>query len=741
MKTLTRREFLKAGAIVGAGILVPSKWNAGTSWAFAQSDGLKKFIQPLRGNNVVSLVNDIGVAAPDTAPAPITGVIHYTVNLEQFTDQLHPQLVNGTTLWGFKPTNYLAATPGSPKHLGGIVVAQKGVPIQITFVNKLPTSHIIPVDTTIMGAGQAQNRAAIHLHGGFVPWISDGGPFNWFEPAPPLGTGAVGESFLNNAVLNPGAPLGQAEYYYPNDQSARFVWYHDHAWGITRINAYAGIASGYIIRDGFETALVANNGLPGFIENGGREIPIIIQDKIFVSSTTARTDPTWFTLRPNSRVGDLWYAHVYEPELYTLKGNRKGRGSAPNPSAVPEFFGDTMLANGTVYPEATVEARRYRLRILNACNARFLNLQLYVDDGSTDGITLDSETLTPMNEPYSPSAVTGLAPFSCLQIGTEGGFLPKPANVPLNAPFNPVTLAGSLILGPAERADVIIDFTGYAGRKLILYNDAPAPFPDGDAINDYFPGNQDNPVHPEPGFGPNTRQIMRLKVVAATALDPGLGISTSTDFTSGIDPLLVAQTPGVPTPVPLSIGGVPVTVRRLTLNETFDEFGRLLQLEGTDIPLVNRGRGFGRAYTDPATEVIKQNAIEVWEIANLTGDTHPIHFHLVNVQVLSRQPFRITNYNGTPSFFGSPVAPDLNELGWKDTVRMNPGEVTRVIARFTLPTVPFTVPTTPRNSASVNQPGLGLTLLPGQKAHEYVWHCHILEHEEHDMMRPLVVIA
>ncbi len=103
MKPLSRREFLKAGAIVGAGILVPLHLKAGTAWAFAQSDGLKKFIQPLRGNDVVSLVNDIGVAAPDIAPAPVTGVTHYTINLEQFTDKLHPQLANGTKLWGFKP--------------------------------------------------------------------------------------------------------------------------------------------------------------------------------------------------------------------------------------------------------------------------------------------------------------------------------------------------------------------------------------------------------------------------------------------------------------------------------------------------------------------------------------------------------------------------------------------------------------------------------------------------------------
>jgi spore coat protein A len=387
-----------------------------------------------------------------------------------------------------------------------------------------------------------------------------------------------------------------------------------------------------------------------------------------------------------------------------------------------------MLANGTVYPKVTVQARRYRLRILNACNARFLNLQLYVDDGSLDSITLNPKTLIPTNVAYDPAQSTGLATNSCLQIGTEGGFLPHPVDVPLNVPFNPVTLSGSLILAPAERADVIIDFTGYAGHQLVLYNDAPAPFPVGSPLNDYFPGSPKNPTITAPGFGPNTRQIMRFDVVAATGpADPALLIPTN--LTAGNDTLLAPL--GVTTPPP----GVPI--RSLTLNETFDGFNRLIQLVGTNVPLVKPSLGFGRAYTDPATEVIQQGATEVWEIANLTGDTHPIHFHLINVQILSRQPFRVSNYKGTPTYIGPARPPDANEAGWKDTVRMNPGEVTRVIAKFTLPSAPpnVTVPSSPRAGA------LGVTPGAGQSVHEYVWHCHILEHEEHDMMRPLVVVG
>jgi len=598
-------------------------------------------------------------------------------------------------------------------------VAQKDTPIQITFRNNLPTTHIIPVDDTIAGASLPQNRTAVHLHGGLVPWISDGGPFDWWEP-----NGTKGESFLNNAILNPGAASNEAEYYYPNNQSARLVWYHDHAVGITRINAYAGIASAYIIRDAFEASLISQ-GLPDFIENGGREIPIVIQDKIFVSSTTAVADPTWFSLQPSSTQGDLWYAHVYEPKRYKLTG---ARSKLPNPSVVPEFFGDTMLANGTVYPEATVEARRYRLRILNACNARFLNLQLYVDDGSADSITLNPSTLAPTNSKGPDFLV----------LGTEGGFLPKPAIVPSNVPFNEETLAGSLITGPAERWDVIVDFSGYAGQKVILYNDAPAPFPDGDPLNDYFPGAALNRTMTTPGFGPNTRQIMRFKVVASITApaDPPLTISPATDLTTGNEPLFATLVPGGIPIVPL---GTPV--RRLTLNETSDAFGRLIQLEGTSVPPRNFGQGFGRAYLDPATEIVNNNATEVWQIINLTGDTHPIHFHLVNVQIISRQPFKEENYNGgVPHFTGPARPPDPNEAGWKDTVRMNPGEVTNVIIQFKLPTgLPFTIPGSPR--ATGTQFPLGLPSGIDGTVNEYVWHCHILEHEEHDMMRPLVVIG
>lgn len=710
-----RRHFLKTTAAVGAASMFGVHWR--TAWAFNQSPAtVPLFGTALRG------IGRIGVAAPDLAPAPVTGVTHYTLSIDEFQDQICPGVsgLGPTTLRGFNPTRLLAGQNNT--HLGGIIVGQKGVPIQLTFRNNLPAGmHIIPNDLTIPGANLGNNRACVHFHGGLVPWISDGGPMSWWDP-----TGTRGPSFVNNQVLNPGAAPNEAEYYYPLNQSARFGWYHDHAIGITRINAYAGLASALFIRDGFELNLV-NRGLPNYLEAGGNEIPLIIQDKVFVGPNIAVTDPTWAAVSKATAPGSLWYAHLYERNRWRATGNlngggARGNGSAPpDPSVIPEFFGDTMLVNGTPFPQATVEARRYRLRLLNACNARFLNLQLYVADASPTGITLDPAG-NPLNAPALCDPNRPGAAASVLQIGTEGGFLAFPARVPTNVPFNPLLpLKSSLVVAPAERPDLLIDFSAYAGKSIILYNDAPAPFPVGVPVNDYFPlwnvkGNPVNALTPA-GYGPNTRVLMRFNVVPATSADLPLSITSTTDLTTGIDAPLV--------PFGTSVPPVGIPVRQLTLNETFDVYGRLLQMLGTTVPPASPSAGFGRAYFDPATEVINRGTTEVWEIFNTTADVHPMHFHLVNVQVINRQPFKVSslgNTQGGVNFAGPATPAEPNETGWKETVMMFPGTVTRIIMRFDLAAVPFVVPPSPRTGGN-----------------EFVWHCHILEHEEHDMMRPLIV--
>jgi FtsP/CotA-like multicopper oxidase with cupredoxin domain len=245
----------------------------------------------------------------------------------------------------------------------------------------------------------------------------------------------------------------------------------------------------------------------------------------------------------------------------------------------------------------------------------------------------------------------------------------------------------------------------------------------GDPLNDYFPlwnvkGNPTNGTTPA-GVGPNSRILMRFDVAPAItgAPDPALGINTTTNLAPGLDPPLIPF--GVSTPPP----GIPV--RQLSLNETFDAYGRLIQMLGT--LMTQPGGGLGQPYSNPATETPIKDKTEVWEIYNTTADVHPMHFHLVNVQVINRQAF--SNVNGVPTLKGAARAADANETGWKETVKMFPGEVTRVIMKFSVPqivTATNTVIPTPTS--------------PRTGGNEYVWHCHILEHEEHDMMRPLVVI-
>jgi spore coat protein A len=302
---------------------------------------------------------------------------------------------------------------------------------------------------------------------------------------------------------------------------------------------------------------------------------------------------------------------------------------------IGEYFGDVMLVNGKVWPFLDVEPRMYRFRILNGCNARILNL-------AAGGITF-------------------------WQIGAEGGMWDIP--VPVN----------HLVLAPAERADVIMDFSPFAGRTLMLMNHKPRR-----TIS--------NPA-------PQLPQVMQIRV-GTTVTNPGPGIIPST------------------LPGRAAILSNPVVTRYITLNEiavdTPDWFLNLSAMH----------------FEDPTTETPQVGTVEDWVYINVTGDTHPMHTHLVTFQVVGRTPFDAEAYEATyggpdgvpggidPSPFatGPMEPPDPTERGFKDTVKANPGYFTRIRAKFDLPT-------------DVNPP------------QDYVHHCHIVEHEDNDMMRPFTVIA
>ncbi len=639
----TRRHFIKTVSMAGAGAYLLR----GKLWASQSSPVLTKFAQKLPG---VAAPNELGNYIPVAIAnkKAISGVDYYQLEARQYQRVVHPALRDyPTTFWGYADVN----GSGQQQYLGPAIVAKGGTPVQMTVRNTLPNSHPLPVDTTLPGAepGQPVNRIAVHLHGGYVPWVSDGGPMSWFDP-----NGNHGMSFMNNIIPNAKIGSGLAEYYYPNEQTARLMWYHDHAMGLTRLNAYAGLAAPYIVTDGFEAKLASVGLLPPVL--GSRDIPLVIQDKGFNSD------------------GSLFYPDTYDAE----QGDNY---DPPFPSCVPEAFFDTILINGAVYPYVQVEPRIYRFRVLNGSQARFYNLRLQVA------------------QPGGLQADQGKPGPAILQIGTEGGFLPAPVLFDKNTPFvlnADGTFTYNLLLAPAERADILVDFTGFEGATLILYNDANAPFPGGDPAEENTTAN------------PDTRNLLQFKVAAAaTGKDP----LPFTQVISGLTKFFAGSAPA-----PLKVNRK--SLRTLTLNEDFDDRGRLIQMLGTTAQTGITADGlpyYGKAYMDPATEVVHSGSTEIWRIFNLTGDTHPVHFHLVNVQVLGRAPFYALDA------IGKWTPPDPNERGWKETVRMNPGEVTDIIANFTLPSVPFKVPVSPMGG------------------HEYVWHCHILEHEEHDMMRPLIV--
>jgi len=302
---------------------------------------------------------------------------------------------------------------------------------------------------------------------------------------------------------------------------------------------------------------------------------------------------------------------------------------------IGEYFGDVMLVNGKVWPYLDVEPRMYRFRILNGSNARILNL----DAG----------------------------PLKFWQIGGDGGLFDVP--VPI----------GNMVLAPAERADVLVDFSRFAGGRIVLKNHMPH--------------------RPVSNPAPMLESVMQIRV----------GTTVTHAGPATIPPALPGRKADLPSPV---------ATRYITLNEVdAEEPGWVLNMSG-----LRFGEG-------PVTETPRAGSVEDWVYVNMTGDTHPMHTHLVQFQVVGRTPFdeeayeeRYEGPNGvpggidpTPFATGPMLPPAPEERGFKDTVKTNPGTFTTIRARFDLP-VGVSAPQT------------------------YVHHCHILEHEDNDMMRAFVVM-
>jgi FtsP/CotA-like multicopper oxidase with cupredoxin domain len=745
-----------------------------------------------------------------------------------------------------------------------------------------------------------QNRATVHLHGGYVPWISDGTPHQWTTPAGEITNYPKGVSvayvpdmwFLDGEVIPdtigittppvPGATNdpgdGSLTFYYNNQQCARLQFYHDHAYGITRLNVYAGEAAPYIITDQVEEDMILGTDVTGVNPNHLQVlpdigIPLVIQDRTFVDENTISfQDPTWIwgSTPGTPHTGDLWMPHVYMPNqnpwdpsgMATDPLGRWHYGpwfwpptmniehppmpnpyydpinapweppeipSTPNPSMAMETFMDIPLVNGVVYPYLEVEPKAYRFRILSVGNDRFFNLQLYVADPTV--ITSDGRTNTevamipasvcipdmPANWPTDgrdggvPDPAT-IGP-SFIQIANEGGWLPAPVvipNQPVTWNLDPTTFnfgvvdKYTLLLGPAERADVIVDFSEYAGKTLILYNDAPAAFPARDPRYDYYTGNADltddgGTPTTQPGYGPNIRTIMQIRVSNTTADDPYNVADLESVFAKNATKRGVFEVSQDPIIIPQiaystaynqeftknnyarihdtsatfqTISGTTLTIPfqakavQDEQGEAFEtEYGRMSAMLGLELP----GNGGGAQnfmlypYPSPPVDIVMDcltpgepiagDGTQIWKITHNGVDTHTLHFHLFNVQ-----------YINSVAWDNEIIPPAPNELGWKETLKIDPLEDHIVALRPVAPTQPFDIPNSIRlidptmpegewlmgppnkefqdpSGEPIAFPGLPEGVIPNHYVNygwEYVQHCHLLGHEEMDMMHALI---
>lgn len=640
---ISRRQFLKISVGTGVGLLIPWKW------------GGRALAMPIPGGSLdpttipkYQLPLIIPPAMPRTGKIRVRGgknIDYYEIAVRQFQQQILPPGLPMTTVWSYGSVRH----PGSFHYPAFTIEAKWRAPVRVKWINDLKDPftgnylpHILPVDPTLHWAnppGGPEGRdmrptftetpgpytgpvpIVTHLHGGHTTQESDGYAEAWYLPAAnniPPGYATEGtwyEAFKTEFYNRWGVEWepGTATFQYANDQRAATLWYHDHTLGMTRLNVYAGPAGFYILRGGPDDEVIGT--LPGPAPALGDppgmryyEIPIAIQDRSF------NADGSLFY--PDTREFFDGFAGPYIPY------------SDISPIWNPEFFGNTMVVNGRTWPYLEVEPRRYRFRFLNGCNSRFLILKF-----SDPNLTF-------------------------WQIGSEGGFLPAPVELP------------QLLLGPAERADVIVDFSSFApGTEILLHNLGPdEPFGGG------VPGIDFDPADPE-----TTGQVMQFRVVPLTAAD------TSTPPNQLVLPPFVGLGPESHT-------------RRVSLNEedsaVLPGVGPRAALLGT---VDDNGEPVPLMWDDPITENPALGATEVWEIYNFTEDAHPIHIHELQFQVVNRQPFG-----------GTPYSPEPWETGYKDTVIAYPGEITRVKALFDLP---------------------GL----------YVWHCHIVEHEDNEMMRPYFI--
>jgi spore coat protein A len=571
----------------------------------------------------------------------------YTIVMNKTIQHVLPPGYPKTIVWGYGGMTNLGYIVNSP---GPSFEATRGVPIKVTWVNNIESQHLYTVDPTIhwanpngmtmptapflpyqAGYAMAQTNVPLvtHVHGAVVYSGSDGGPEQWFT--------AYGTHGPDYYTYEPTAP-NAAVYYYNNTQNPTTLWYHDHALGITRLNVMSGLAGFYLLRD------PGNEPGAEVLPSGEYEVPIVIQDRVFLKN------------------GQMYFPlDAVNPDVHPYWG--------------PEFFGNTIMVNGLVWPNMNVNQGLYRFRFLEGSNARFYTLSFVTDYDDTTG--------------------EGTA-HSFTQIGTDGGYLPEAVTL------NEFTFA------PGQRVDILFDFSQFdEGTTIILKNTAGSPYP-GDDI----------PADPM-----TTGQIMQFTV-------------TGND---GYHPSARLPSPLNPDPMPAII--LPNEADEVRMLPYFEEMSAADEPLGVFLT--------GQKWSAPITEEPSVGTTEYWYLINPTGDAHPIHLHLVQFQLVARAPIDAEGYTNAwlranpdavgPNGFsplptnvkpnnvnvasfvtGARENPGPEEQGWFDTIITPPEYVTVIQVRF------------------AQQDGTAFpfdaTDGPG-----YVWHCHILDHEDNEMMRPYKV--
>lgn len=711
--------------------------------------------------------------------APGVPAADYNIAVRQFQQRILPTTdINGaalgtTTVWSYgraeDPTPAVAPSATSTFNYPAFTIENSsGVLTKVRWINDLKQAngnylpHLLAVDQTLHWAnppkagcmGPTPNRTdcmtmnpapytgpvpiVTHVHGAHVNPESDGFPEAWWLPAAnniPTTYARKGSKFDQYNISN--SIVGSAFFGYENSQAATTLWYHDHTLGMTRVNVYAGPAGFWLIRGGVNgdanvmngsvnpptpgslpgpaPGLNANgtpqdvNGLtPSSIRNQIREIPIAIQDRSFNAN------------------GSLFYpSNRAFFEQLSVPGQPPQSGFlatlnipfVPNsdiaPIWNPEAFFNTMVVNGSTWPKLDVAQARYRFRLLDGCNSRTLNLALFqvLNPGTA------AEALGPEIPFYQIGAEQGFLP-NVVRI-TTGFATPLPGNGTIPAPVAAPDPQQALLMGPAERADVIVDFSVFPSGTVVRMINTGPDMPFGGF-----------PLLPADVSDPGTTgQVMQFVVNSA------LNLPSDANFTLPQNLILPAEAPV----------GVATNTRQVSLNE--EESGQVcvtVALDGSvnaipgvvfdpnnpavfmvncatagGVPFAPKAAKLGivnaagnsviQLWMDAITENPILNSTEVWEIFNATVDAHPIHPHLVAFEVVNRQGLDlIALAAGTLVPIGVPTPPNANETGRKDTVIALPGQVTRIKAKFDI-------------------------------AGQYVWHCHIVEHEDNEMMRPYMV--